>query len=90
MTNYVLSSLGLGKKKKLHPDFLVSLLLQLEKTFRTGAKEIRFPNGTVKEISADGQTIVCRLANGDIRQILPDHRVVSSGSLRSALFLRRL
>ncbi|GFR97057.1 centromere protein J [Elysia marginata] len=49
---------------------------KLEKTFRTGAKEILFPNGTVKEISADGQTIVCRLANGDIRQILPDHRVV--------------
>ncbi|RUS78630.1 hypothetical protein EGW08_013600, partial [Elysia chlorotica] len=47
-----------------------------EKIFGTGAKEIRFPNGTVKEISADGQTIVCRLANGDIRQILPDHRVV--------------
>ncbi|XP_035829697.1 centromere protein J [Aplysia californica] len=49
---------------------------KLEKTYRNGAKEIRFPNGTVKEISADGQTIVCRLANGDIRQIFPDHRVV--------------
>ncbi|GFN76839.1 centromere protein j [Plakobranchus ocellatus] len=49
---------------------------KLEKTFRTGAKEILFPNGTLKEISADGQTIICRLANGDIRQIFPDHRVV--------------
>ncbi|CAL1536108.1 unnamed protein product, partial [Lymnaea stagnalis] len=49
---------------------------KIEKTYKTGAKEISFPNGTVKEISADGQTIVCRLANGDIRQIFPDHRVV--------------
>ncbi|XP_059154868.1 centromere protein J-like [Physella acuta] len=49
---------------------------KLEKTFKNGAKEIHFPNGTVKEISADGQTIVCKLANGDIRQIFPDHRVV--------------
>ncbi|CAG5131655.1 unnamed protein product [Candidula unifasciata] len=49
---------------------------KIEKTYKTGAKEIQFPNGTLKEISADGQTVLCRLANGDIRQIFPDHRVV--------------
>uniref|UniRef100_A0A2C9JNJ7 Centromere protein J C-terminal domain-containing protein n=1 Tax=Biomphalaria glabrata TaxID=6526 RepID=A0A2C9JNJ7_BIOGL len=57
-------------KESRHPEGKV------EKTYKTGAKEIHFPNGTVKEISADGQTIICRLANGDIRQIFPDHRVV--------------
>ncbi|KAH9489862.1 hypothetical protein Btru_051772 [Bulinus truncatus] len=49
---------------------------KVEKTFKTGTKEIYFPNGTIKEISTDGQTIICRLANGDVRQTFPDHRVV--------------
>ncbi|KAH9489871.1 hypothetical protein Btru_051797 [Bulinus truncatus] len=49
---------------------------KVEKTFKTGTKEIYFPNGTIKEISTDGQTIICRLAKGDVRETFPDHRVV--------------
>lgn len=37
---------------------------------------ISFTNGTRKEISADGKTVVVTFFNGDIKQIMPDQRVV--------------
>ena len=37
---------------------------------------ISFTNGTRKEISADGKTVVVAFFNGDIKQIMPDQRVV--------------
>ena len=35
----------------------------------------KFPNGTVKEISANGDTTVLRYQNGDVQQTLPDGKV---------------
>jgi len=36
----------------------------------------RFDNGTVKEVSADGLTVVLRYENGDVQQTLSDGKVV--------------
>ena len=44
--------------------------------YNNGAREILFSNGTRKEISADGQSIVVSFFNGDMKQIMPDQRVV--------------
>ncbi|XP_060074604.1 centromere protein J-like [Ylistrum balloti] len=49
---------------------------KVERVYRTGAREILFSNGTRKEISADGQTIIVSFFNGDIKQIMPDQRIV--------------
>ncbi|XP_071180159.1 centrosomal P4.1-associated protein-like isoform X1 [Mytilus edulis] len=49
---------------------------KIERIYKTGAREILFGNGTRKEISADGKSIVVSFFNGDIKQIMPDQRVV--------------
>ncbi|XP_041348102.1 centromere protein J-like [Gigantopelta aegis] len=49
---------------------------KIERTYTNGAREILFSNGTRKEISSDGQSIVVSFFNGDIKQIFPDQRVV--------------
>ena len=62
--------------------------LQVERVYNNGAREILFSNGTRKEISADGQSIVVSFFNGDIKQIMPDQRVVSYTCSRgSSLYL---
>ncbi|XP_062621733.1 centromere protein J-like [Saccostrea cucullata] len=53
-----------------HPDGKV------EKTYSTGVREILFPNGTRKEISADGKSVVVSFCNGDVKQITADQRVI--------------
>ncbi|ESO97980.1 hypothetical protein LOTGIDRAFT_103874 [Lottia gigantea] len=49
---------------------------KIERIYKNGAREILFANGTRKEISSDGQSIVVSFFNGDIKQIYPDKRVV--------------
>ncbi|XP_053374954.1 centromere protein J-like isoform X2 [Mercenaria mercenaria] len=49
---------------------------KVERTYRNGAREILFSNGTRKEISADGKSIVVSFFNGDMKQIMPDQRVI--------------
>ncbi|XP_050408223.2 centromere protein J isoform X2 [Patella vulgata] len=49
---------------------------KIERIYKNGAREILFANGTRKEISSDGQSIVVAFFNGDIKQIFPDKRVV--------------
>lgn len=49
---------------------------KVERIYKNGAREILFSNGTKKEISADGKTIIVSFFNGDIKQILPDQRVI--------------
>ena len=51
-------------------------IFQAEKVYKNGAREILFPNGTRKQISSDGQSIIVSFFNGDIKQIMPDQRVV--------------
>ena len=53
-----------------HPDGKV------ERICPDGSREILFTNGTRKQISSDGQTIIVSFFNGDIKQMLPDGRVV--------------
>ena len=49
---------------------------KVERVCPDGSREILFTNGTRKQISSDGQTIIVSFFNGDIKQILPGGRVV--------------
>nr|XP_048297960.1 centromere protein J isoform X2 [Myodes glareolus] len=53
-----------------HPDGKV------EKVYKNGCRVILFPNGTRKEVSADGKSITVTFFNGDVKQVMPDERVV--------------
>ncbi|XP_011373771.1 centromere protein J isoform X1 [Pteropus vampyrus] len=53
-----------------HPDGKV------EKVYESGCRVILFPNGTRKEVSADGKTVTVTFFNGDVKQVLPDQRVI--------------
>ncbi|XP_018895357.4 centrosomal P4.1-associated protein isoform X7 [Gorilla gorilla gorilla] len=53
-----------------HPDGKV------EKVYKNGCHVILFPNGTQKEVSADGKTITVTFFNGDVKQVMPDQRVI--------------
>ncbi len=41
-----------------------------------GSREITFPNGTRKTIDPANQNVVISFFNGDMKQILPDERIV--------------
>ncbi|KAM4865680.1 T-complex protein 10A homolog 2-like isoform 2-T2 [Thomomys bottae] len=57
-------------QEKQHPSGKV------EQVLSDGRTLITFPNGTRKEISADGKTTLIRFFNGDVKKIKPDQRVV--------------
>ena len=48
---------------------------KIERNYNSGRREIIFPNGTRKDISADGETTIVTFFNGDIKQILPENKV---------------
>ena len=48
----------------------------MERIYSNGSREILFSNGTRKTVSGDGQSVVVSFFNGDIKQMLPDQRVV--------------
>eukprot|EP00118_Oscarella_pearsei_P008466 m.43726 g.43726 ORF g.43726 m.43726 type:complete len:938 (+) comp33471_c0_seq1:246-3059(+) len=50
-----------GKVEEIRPD---------------GSRLITFPDGTKKEVSADGLSAIVSFGNGDIRHIFPDQKVV--------------
>ncbi|XP_075418987.1 centrosomal P4.1-associated protein isoform X2 [Tenrec ecaudatus] len=49
---------------------------KVEKVFKDGSHVILFPNGTRKEVSADGKTLTVTFFNGDVKQVMPDERVI--------------
>lgn len=53
-----------------------SCMFQIEKVFPDGGRLVVFPNGTRKELSADGQTVKVMFFNGDVKHTMPDQRVV--------------
>uniref|UniRef100_UPI0037E81251 centromere protein J n=1 Tax=Semicossyphus pulcher TaxID=241346 RepID=UPI0037E81251 len=53
-----------------HPDG------KIEKVLAGGDRIIAFPNGTRKEVSADGLTVKVTFFNGDTKQITADQRVI--------------
>ncbi|XP_054979166.1 centromere protein J isoform X2 [Sorex araneus] len=53
-----------------HPDG------KIEKVYKNGCQVILFPNGTRKEVSADGKTVTITFFNGDVKQVMPDERVI--------------
>ncbi|MCJ8732243.1 hypothetical protein PDJAM_G00209100 [Pangasius djambal] len=61
---------GLEQEEIIHTDG------KIEKMFPDGGRLIVFPNGTRKEVSADGLSVRVTFFNGDIKQIMPDQRVI--------------
>lgn len=53
-----------------HPDG------KTEVVYTDGRRLISFPNGTRKDVSADGKTVTVTFFNGDVKQVTPDGRVV--------------
>ncbi|XP_006879614.1 PREDICTED: centromere protein J [Elephantulus edwardii] len=53
-----------------HPDG------KIEKLLKNGCHIVLFPNGTRKDVSADGKTLTVTFFNGDVKQVLPDQRVI--------------
>ncbi|XP_008590049.1 PREDICTED: centromere protein J-like isoform X2 [Galeopterus variegatus] len=49
---------------------------QVEKVCNNGCRFILFPNGTRKEVGADGKTVTLTFINGDVKQVMPDERVI--------------
>uniref|UniRef100_A0A4W4FNX2 Centrosomal P4.1-associated protein n=1 Tax=Electrophorus electricus TaxID=8005 RepID=A0A4W4FNX2_ELEEL len=49
---------------------------KIEKVLPDGGRLIVFPNGTRKELSADGLSVSVTFFNGDIKHIMPDQRVI--------------
>ncbi|XP_066542801.1 centromere protein J-like isoform X1 [Hoplias malabaricus] len=49
---------------------------KIERVLPDGGRLIVFPNGTRKELSADGLSIKITFFNGDIKHIMPDQRVI--------------
>lgn len=50
---------------------------QVEKVLASGERLIVFPNGTKKEVSADGLTVKVIFFNGDTKEVTADQRVAS-------------
>ncbi|XP_029458353.1 centromere protein J isoform X2 [Rhinatrema bivittatum] len=46
------------------------------KILKNGCHIIHFPNGTRKDVSADSKTITVTFFNGDVKQVMPDQRVI--------------
>jgi hypothetical protein len=60
---------------------MVFATVKVERIFTNGAREILFANGTKKQISHDGMSIIVSFFNGDMKQTLPDQRVVRAHTL---------
>ncbi|XP_022110307.1 centromere protein J-like isoform X2 [Acanthaster planci] len=58
------------KEEIHHPDG------KIEEIRNDGSRVITYSNQTRKEISADGQSVIVTFFNGDIKQIMPDQRVM--------------
>ena len=50
-----------------------------------GSRVVMFSNGTRKEISADGVSVIVTFFNGDVKQIMSDERVVSQKNFVSLI-----
>ncbi|XP_016298482.1 centromere protein J-like isoform X3 [Sinocyclocheilus anshuiensis] len=49
---------------------------KIEKVLPDGGRLVVFPNGTRKELSADGQMVKVMFFNGDVKHTMPDQRVI--------------
>ncbi|CAH2225285.1 centromere J isoform X1 [Pelobates cultripes] len=49
---------------------------KIERILRNGSHVILFPNGTRKEVSADGKSTTVTFFNGDVKQVMADQRVI--------------
>ncbi|XP_064183923.1 centromere protein J [Anguilla rostrata] len=58
------------QKEITHPDGKIETILCC------GTRLIVFPNGTRKEVSADGRTVKVNFFNGDVKQVMEDQRVI--------------
>ncbi|RXN01481.1 Centromere protein J [Acipenser ruthenus] len=70
---------GKQQKVKEDEDFLEEINHldgKVEQVLRSGSRIIIFPNGTRKEVWADGKTVKVTFFNGDVKQMMADQRVI--------------
>ncbi|KAF5892749.1 centromere protein J isoform X1, partial [Clarias magur] len=70
------SSRDITGKSELEQEEITHTDGKIEKMLPDGGRLTVFPNGTRKEVSADGLSVRVTFFNGDIKQILPDQRVI--------------
>ncbi|XP_041127725.1 centromere protein J [Polyodon spathula] len=75
------STVLVGKQQKVKEDedFLEEIHHldgKIEQVLRSGSRIIIFPNGTRKEVWADGKTVKVTFFNGDVKQMMADQRVI--------------
>ncbi|KAI5628524.1 centromere protein J, partial [Silurus asotus] len=63
-------------KRVLRLGHTTAFPCQIEKTLPDGGRLTIFPNGTRKEVSADGLSVRVTFFNGDIKHVMPDQRVI--------------
>ncbi|XP_060785293.1 centromere protein J isoform X2 [Neoarius graeffei] len=63
-------------KSELEQEEIAHTDGKIEKIFPDGGRLTIFPNGTRKEVSADGLSVRVSFFNGDIKEIMPDQRVI--------------
>ncbi|KAG7331454.1 hypothetical protein KOW79_005423 [Hemibagrus wyckioides] len=64
------------ENSELEQEEIMHMDGKIEKMCPDGGRLTVFPNGTRKQVSADGLTVTITFFNGDIKQIMPDQRVI--------------
>ncbi|XP_045062450.1 centromere protein J isoform X2 [Coregonus clupeaformis] len=64
------------EQQKLSQDVIIHPDGKMERVLACGGRLIIFPNGTRKEVLADGLTAKVTFFNGDIKQVMADQRVI--------------
>ncbi|KAM6970583.1 centrosomal P4.1-associated protein [Aplochiton taeniatus] len=68
--------LSKSKEQESNDDVITYPDGKVESVLPCGGRLIVFPNGTRKEVSADGETAKVTFFNGDTKQVMADHRVI--------------
>ncbi|XP_076857436.1 centrosomal P4.1-associated protein isoform X2 [Brachyhypopomus gauderio] len=71
-----LSSVGVAEQSEMEQEEISHTDGKIEKVLPDGGRLIVFPNGTRKELSADGLSVKVTFFNGDIKHVMPDQRVI--------------
>ncbi|KAI4883299.1 hypothetical protein NFI96_024400 [Prochilodus magdalenae] len=64
------------EQAEMEQEEIMHLDGKIEKVLPDGGRLIVFPNGTRKEMSADGLSVKVTFFNGDTKHVMPDQRVI--------------
>ncbi|XP_051998639.1 centromere protein J isoform X1 [Xyrauchen texanus] len=76
MNNHTLPNMAIIGQSEEEQEEIMHADSKIEKVLPDGGRIIVFPNGTRKELSADGQMVKVTFFNGDVKHTMPDQRVI--------------